>query len=248
MLYSEKIPFQYIFRLKCSDRSMHVLIVEDEKKMAELLKERLEEENHSVSLAFNGHDALDMARTLEYDAIVLDLMLPGIDGLEVIRRLREIGKKTPILVLTGRDSVPDVVKGLDIGADDYMTKPFSFEELLARLRSVSRRGSVLHPTLLQVGDLVLNPATYEATRAGREIALSRTECRLLESLMRRAGQVVPRNALVPLIWGSKDDIEKSTLNVFIYLMRKKVDRDHKVKLIRTIRKVGYTIRDPAKVR
>ncbi len=110
MLYSEKIPFQYIFRLKCSDRSMHVLIVEDEKKMAELLKERLEEENHSVSLAFNGHDALDMARTLEYDAIVLDLMLPGIDGLEVIRRLREIGKKTPILVLTGRDSVPDVRK------------------------------------------------------------------------------------------------------------------------------------------
>jgi DNA-binding response OmpR family regulator len=227
---------------------MHVLIVEDEKKMAELLKERLEEESHSVSLAFDGRDALDMAQTLEYDAIVLDLMLPGIDGLEVIRRLRESGNNTPILVLSARDTLPDVVKGLDLGADDYMTKPFSFEEFLARLRSVSRRGSVPRPTLLQVGDLVLNPATYEATRAGREIALSRTECRLLESLMRRAGQVVPRNTLVPLIWDSKDYIEKNTLNVFIHLLRNKVDRDHNVKLIRTIRKVGYTIRDPAKVR
>ena len=114
---------------------MHVLIVEDEKKMAELLKKGLEEENHSVSLAFDGHDALEMAQALEYDAIVLDLMLPGIDGFEVARRLRKGGNKTPILVLTARDTVPDVVKGLDIGADDYMTKPFSFEEFLARLRA-----------------------------------------------------------------------------------------------------------------
>src|SRR5579864_8032036 len=135
--------FQYIFRLLCFDWSvsaMHVLIVEDEKKMAELLKRGLEEENHSVSLAFDGRDALEMAQALEYDAIVLDLMLPGIDGFEVARRLRKGGNKTPILVLTARDTVPDVVKGLDIGADDYMTKPFSFEEFLARLRSVSRRG------------------------------------------------------------------------------------------------------------
>src|SRR5258708_269927 len=157
-------PFQYIFRLQCSDgsvSSMHVLIVEDEKKMAELLKRGLEEENHSVTLAFDGREALEMAQALEYDAIVLDLMLPGIDGFDVARRLRKNGNKTPILVLTARDTVPDVVKGLDIGADDYMTKPFSFEEFLARLRSVSRRGSVPRPTLLQVGDLVLNPATHE---------------------------------------------------------------------------------------
>src|SRR5258707_5369968 len=186
--------FQYIFRLLCSDGSvptMHVLIVEDEKKMAELLKKGLEEENHSVSLAFDGRDALDMAQALEYDAIVLDLMLPGIDGFEVARRLRKGGNKTPILVLTARDTVPDVVKGLDIGADDYMTKPFSFEEFLARLRAVSRRGSVPRPTLLQVGDLVLNPATHVAKRAGEEISLRRPEFRLLEFLMRRAGRGVP---------------------------------------------------------
>ena len=136
---------------------MHVLIVEDEKKMAELLKKGLEEENHSVSLAYDGRDALEMAQALEYDAIVLDLMLPGIDGFEVARRLRKDGNATPILVLTARDTVPDVVKGLDIGADDYMTKPFSFEEFLARLRSVSRRGSAPRPNLLQVADLILEP-------------------------------------------------------------------------------------------
>ena len=169
---------------------MHVLIVEDEKKMAELLKKGLEEENHSVSLAFDGRDALEMAQALEYDAIVLDLMLPGIDGFEVARRLRKGGNKTPILVLTARDTVPDVVKGLDIGADDYMTKPFSFEEFLARLRAVSRRGSAPRPTLLQVADLILNPASHVVTRAGEEISLSRTEFRLLEFLMRRAGRAV----------------------------------------------------------
>src|SRR5271165_3882856 len=157
--------------------SMHVLIVEDEKKMAELLKRGLEEENHSVSLAHDGRDALEMAQALEYDAIVLDLMLPGIDGFEVARRLRKGGNKTPILVLTARDTVPDVVKGLDIGADDYMTKPFSFEEFLARLRSVSRRSSADRPIVLQVGDLILNPATHEVTRHGEEISLSRTEFR-----------------------------------------------------------------------
>ena len=136
---------------------MHVLIVEDEKKMAELLKRGLEEENHSVSLAFDGRDALEMAQALEYDAIVLDLMLPGIDGFEVARRLRKSGNKTPILVLTARDTVPDVVKGLDIGADDYMTKPFSFEEFLARLRSVSRRGSAPRPTSSAGGRSDLEP-------------------------------------------------------------------------------------------
>ena len=136
---------------------MHVLIVEDEKKMAELLKKGLEEENHSVSLAFDGRDALEMAQALEYDAIVLDLMLPGIDGFEVARRLRKSGNTTPILVLTARDTVPDVVKGLDIGADDYMTKPFSFEEFLARLRAVSRRGSAPRPTHPSGGRSDLEP-------------------------------------------------------------------------------------------
>jgi DNA-binding response OmpR family regulator len=225
---------------------MHVLIVEDEKKMAELLKRGLEEENHSVSLAFDGRDALEMAQALEYDAIVLDLMLPGIDGYEVARRLRKGGNQTPILVLTARDTVPDVVKGLDIGADDYMTKPFSFEEFLARLRSVSRRGSAARPTVLQVGDLILNPATHVVMRDREEISLSKTEFRLLEFLMRRAGRVIPRNTIVHSVWDASDDVEENTLDAFISLLRNKVDRDHKVKLIHTIRGTGYTIRDTTK--
>jgi DNA-binding response OmpR family regulator len=225
---------------------MHVLIVEDEKKMAELLKKGLEEENHSVSLAHDGRDALEMAQALDYDAIVLDLMLPGIDGFEVARRLRKGGNKTPILVLTARDTVPDVVKGLDIGADDYMTKPFSFEEFLARLRAISRRASAPRPTLLQVGDLVLNPASHEVRRGGEEISLSRTEFRLLEFLMRRAGRVVPRNTIVHAVWDSNDDVEENTLDAFISLLRNKVDRDRKVKLIQTVRGTGYSIRDTSK--
>jgi DNA-binding response OmpR family regulator len=225
---------------------MHVLIVEDEKKMAELLKKGLEEENHSVSLAYDGRDALEMAQALEYDAIVLDLMLPGIDGFEVARRLRKSGDKTPILVLTARDTVPDVVKGLDIGADDYMTKPFSFEEFLARLRAISRRASAPRATLLQVGDLVLNPASHEVKRGGEEISLSRTEFRLLEFLMRRAGRVVPRNTIVNAVWDTNEDVEENTLDAFISLLRNKVDRDRKVKLIQTVRGTGYSIRDTAK--
>ena len=222
---------------------MHVLIVEDEKKMAELLKKGLEEENHSVSLAHDGRDALEMAQNMDCDAIVLDLMLPGIDGFEVARRLRKGGNKTPILVLTARDTVPDVVKGLDIGADDYMTKPFSFEEFLARLRSVSRRGAAPRPTVLQVGDLILNPASHEVTRGGEEISLSRTEFRLLEFLMRRAGRVVPRNTIVHSVWDASDDVEENTLDAFISLLRTKIDRDYKVKLIHTVRGTGYTIRE-----
>ena len=225
---------------------MHVLIVEDERRMAELLKRGLEEENHSVSLALDGREGLEMAQALEYDAIVLDLMLPGVDGFEVARRLRKSGNKTPILILTARDTVPDVVKGLDIGADDYMTKPFSFEEFLARLRSVSRRASSPRPTVLHVGDLLLDPATHEVRRGGEEVSLSRTEFRLLEFLMRRAGRVVPRNTIVLSVWDSGEDVEENTLDAFISLLRTKIDRDHKVKLIQTVRGTGYTIREHPK--
>jgi DNA-binding response OmpR family regulator len=142
----------------------------------------------------------------------------------------------------------EVVKGLDVGADDYMTKPFAFEELLARLRSVSRRGPVPRPPLLQVGDLVLNTATHEAKRGGQEISLTRTEFRLLEFLMRRVGQVFPRNAIVLSVWGSNDAVHIETVNVVINMLRNKVDRDHGVKLIQTVRGLGYLIRDPAKAK
>jgi DNA-binding response OmpR family regulator len=225
---------------------MHVLIVEDEKKMAELLKKGLEEENHSANLAFDGRDGLEMAQALDYDAIVLDLMLPGINGFEVARRLRKSGNTTPILVLSARDTVPDVVKGLDIGVDDYMTKPFYFEEFLARLRSVSRRSSAPLPSLLQVGDLVLNTASHQVTRAGEEISLSPTEFRMLELLMRRAGRAVSRDTIVLSKWDSNGDIKENSLDVYISQLHIKVDRDHQLKLIHTVREFGYIIRESAK--
>jgi two-component system response regulator MprA len=222
---------------------MRVLIVEDEKSMAALLKKGLEEENHSVSVAFDGLEALDLARICEFDAIVLDLMLPGVDGFEVARRLRKSRNQTPILILTARDAVPDIVKGLDLGADDYLTKPFSFEEFLARLRAVARRGSSPRPTLLRVADLALNPATRQVFRSGQEIFLTPTEYRLLEVLMRRAGRVVPRHVIVEAVWNLEDDIEENTLDAFVRLLRSKVDKGFKEKLIHTLRGSGYCLRE-----
>lgn len=222
---------------------MRILIVEDEKKMAGVLKKGLEAENHCVSVAFDGRTGLELASTAEFDVVVLDLMLPGIDGFEVARRLRRGDHQTPILMLTARDAVPDIVKGLDSGADDYLTKPFPFEVFLARLRSVARRGSTPRPTVLRIGDLVLNPASHQVLRGEREIHLSPTEFRLLELLMRRAGRVVSRNAIVQAVWDFDHEVEENTLDVFIRLLRSKVDRDHTHKLIQTVRGVGYTIRE-----
>jgi DNA-binding response OmpR family regulator len=225
---------------------MRVLIVEDEKRMAELLKKGLEEENHSATIAFDGHAGLEMADLYEFDAIVLDIMLPGIDGFEVARRLRQKKNHAPILMLTARDAVPDIVKGLDVGADDYLTKPFAFEEFLARLRSVARRGPVPRPTCLRVADLTLDPAAQQVFRKNQEIHLSPTEFRLLEFLMRRAGRVVSRNAIVEAVWGFDRDVEENTLDAFIRLLRTKVDRDSKQKLIHTIRGTGYSLRESSK--
>ena len=222
---------------------MRILIVEDEKKMAAVLKKGLEADNHRVSLALDGRDGLDLASTIEFDVIVLDLMLPVIDGFEVARRLRKTDNHTPILMLTARDAVPDIVKGLDVGADDYLTKPFAFEVFLARLRSVARRGSTPRPTILQVSDLVLNPASHQVIRGEREIHLSPTEFRLLELLMRRAGRVVRRDTIVEAVWDFDHDVEENTLDTFIRLLRTKVDRDPDHKLIQTVRGVGYTIRE-----
>jgi two-component system OmpR family response regulator len=221
---------------------MRILIVEDEKKMAAVLKKGLEAENHRVTLAFDGRTGLDLGST-DFDVIVLDLMLPLIDGFEVARRLRKNGNQTPILMLTARDAVPDIVKGLDLGADDYLTKPFSFEVFLARLRSVARRGSTPRPTVLQVDDLVLNPASHVVTRGEREIHLSPTEFRLLELLMRRSGRVVPRDAIVEAVWDFDHEVEENTLDTFIRLLRSKIDREHDRKLIQTVRGIGYTIRE-----
>ena len=211
--------------------------------MAAVLKKGLEAENHRVSLAFDGRSGLELASTTEFDVVVLDLMLPVIDGFEVARRLRRNDNRTPILMLTARDSAPDIVKGLDLGADDYLTKPFAFEVFLARLRSVARRGTAPRPTVLHVGDLVLNPASHQVTRGEREIHLSPTEFRLLELLMRRSGRVVPREAIVEAVWHFDHNVEENTLDAFIRLLRSKVDRDHDHKLIQTVRGLGYTIRE-----
>ena len=221
---------------------MRILIVEDEKKMAAVLKKGLEAENHRVTLAFDGRTGLELGST-DFDVIVLDLMLPLIDGFEVARRLRKNGNQTPILMLTARDAVPDIVKGLDVGADDYLTKPFAFEVFLARLRSVARRGSTPRPTVLQVDDLVLNPASHIVTRGEREVHLSPTEFRLLELLMRRSGRVVPRDAIVEAVWDFDHEVEENTLDTFIRLLRSKIDREHDRKLIQTVRGIGYTIRE-----
>lgn len=222
---------------------MRILIVEDEKRMAAVLKKGLEAENHRVTLAYDGRTGLDLAEATEFDVVVLDLMLPVIDGFEVARRLRKNGNQTPILMLTARDAAPDIVKGLDLGADDYVTKPFSFDVFLARLRSVARRGSSPRPTSLQVGDLALNPASREVSRGDRQIHLSPTEFRLLELLMRRSGKVVPRDAIVEAVWHFDHEIEENTLDTFIRLLRSKIDRDHDHKLIHTVRGIGYTIRE-----
>jgi DNA-binding response OmpR family regulator len=221
---------------------MRLLIVEDEREMAQLLKVGLEEENHIVSLTFDGISGLELARTCDFDVIILDVMLPKLDGFEVARRLRAKGNRTPILMLTARDTVPDVVKGLDLGADDYLTKPFSFAVLLARLRAASRRQYGQPTSLLRVADLVLNRATMEVFRAKRQISLTATEFRLLEFLMRRPGTVVSRNAIVEAVWGFDQEVNDNTVDAFIRLVRRKVDDPHDEKLIRTVRGVGYAMR------
>jgi len=221
---------------------MQVLVVEDERRMAELLRQGLEEEGHSVVVAGNGKDGLAMAESHPFDAIVLDVMLPEMDGFSVARKLRAARNQTPILMLTARDASHDVIEGLNIGADDYLVKPFSFDVLLARLRAVSRRGAIPQPVPLQVRDLTLNPASREVMRHGRRIALTRTEYSLLELLMRRSGRVVPRESLIEAVWGFDSDVRSNTLDAFIRLLRDKVDSADDAKLIHTVRGVGYCVR------
>lgn len=221
---------------------MRILIVEDEKDMANLLKVGLEEENHVISLTFDGPSGLELARSCDFDVILLDVMLPKLDGFEVARRLRADGNRTPILMLTARDNVPDVVKGLDLGADDYLTKPFSFAVLLARLRAASRRKYDQPSSVLRVADLELDRATRAVTRAKHEINLTATEFRLLEFLMRRPGVVVSRNTIVDAVWGFDDEVNDNTVDAFIRLLRRKVDDPYEQKLIKTVRGVGYSLR------
>ena len=223
---------------------MRVLVVEDDRAMAGLLQKGLAEENHVVSLAADGRAGLELAEAYKFDVIVLDWMLPKLDGLEVARRLRRERNVTPILMLTARDAVPDIVKGLDGGADDYLTKPFSFSEFLARLRALGRRPSASATVPgLTIGDLTLDPNTRQVFRGRHEVRLTATEYKLLEFLMRRPGGVASRRAIVEAVWGLEAEVEENTLDAFVRLLRTKIDHGHKQRLIHTVRGYGYSVKE-----
>lgn len=221
---------------------MRLLVVEDEPRMLELLRRGLTEEGHTVLCAVDGNQAWLELREQEFDVVILDVMLPKMSGFDLALRMRTEKNVTPVLMLTARDSVPDIVQGLDLGADDYMTKPFSFNELLLRLRAVKRRALACQPPRLQVADLWLDQMTHEVSRAGEAISLTRTEYNLLERLMSNAGRVVPRDTLILSVWGRKPEIEDNTLDAFMRLLRHKVDNHGRERLIQTVRGVGYMMR------
>ena len=221
---------------------MKLLIVEDEVRMADLLRKGLTEEGHTATCAADGAEGLVLATAYEFDVIILDIMMPKLSGYEMAKRLRAEKIRTPVLMLTAKDSVPDIVRGLDLGADDYMTKPFSFEELLARLRAVQRRAMAAADATLRVADLVIEPSSREVSRGPVRISLTRTEYNLLERLVFRAGKVVSRRALIEAVWGFDREIEENTLDAFMHLLRNKIDCPGRAKLIHTVRGVGYMIR------
>ena len=212
--------------------------------MAALLEQGLKEEGHQVYLAADGEQGLATAQSSEFDVLILDVMLPRLDGLTITRRLREGGNRTPVLMLTARDSIRDVIKGLDVGADDYLTKPFSFDVLLARLRAVSRRGPIPQTVRLEFADVCLDTATRRVTRQGRAVNLTPKEHSLLELLLRNAERAVSRNTIIESVWGFESDIEENTLEAFVRLLRSKIDAGFEPKLIHTVRGVGYCLRFP----
>ena len=222
---------------------MRLLIVEDEEKLASLLARGLTEEGHAVDVAGNGEDALWMAAATEYDAIVLDVMLPGRDGLSTCRELRSRKNWTPVLMLTARDAVEERVNGLDTGADDYLVKPFSFSELLARLRAVARRVPAERPAVLEVGDLRLDPAAHRAWRGDEELSLSAKEFALLELFMRRPGTTLSRRTLLEGAWDMAFETRSNVVDVYIRYLRAKIDRPFGRESIETVRGAGYRLRE-----
>jgi two-component system OmpR family response regulator len=223
---------------------MRILIVEDEIKMASLIRRGLRQEGLAADVAIKGEDALWMAASTDYDAIVLDVMLPGLDGIEVCRRLRQEGNWAPVIMLTARDGVEDRVKGLDGGADDYLTKPFSFAELLARLRALARRGPVQRPTVLAAGDLKLDPASRRVWRADTEVSLSAKEFQLLEVFMRHPGEVLSRYQLLEHAWDYDYENRSNIVDVYVRYLRDKIDRPFGVSTLETVRGAGYRLTSP----
>jgi heavy metal response regulator len=222
---------------------MRILIVEDEQQIAAFLERGLKEEGYAVDVVYNGNDAIDWALAVEYDGIVLDVMLPGRDGYAVCRELRERGLKTPILMLTARDAVDDRVTGLDVGADDYLIKPFAFKELVARLRAVLRRQGETRSNELHVADLTLDTLAHSALRGGRRIELTTKEYNLLEYLMRNPNRVLTRTQIAEHVWNLDFVSESNLVDVYVRYLRRKIDDESDQKLIKTIRGSGYLISD-----
>ena len=221
---------------------MRILVIEDEKKIASFIKRGLKEEGHMVDVAYDGEEGYQLSGENDYDLILLDIMLPKRDGISLCRQLRDDGVTTPVLMLTAKDSVQDKVTGLDSGADDYLTKPFAFEELLARIRALMRKRSPL-ATKLQAGDLVLDLISHRVTRAGKEILLTMKEYALLEYLMRNAGTVVTRTMITEHVWDIDFDTSTNVIDVYINYLRNKIDSGQQKKLIHTVRGRGYLLKD-----
>jgi heavy metal response regulator len=220
---------------------MRILVIEDEKKVANFIKKGLEEEHYAVDTAYDGEIGLYMAETNEYDLIVLDLMIPQIDGWEVLKRIRNNKNNVPILVLTAKDSVEDIVRGLDSGCDDYLTKPFEFIEFLARTRALLRREKIEKEPLLKMADLTLSPVTHKVMRRGKEIELTSKEYALLEYFMRNPNKVLTRTMISEHVWDYHFDSMTNVVDVYVNYIRKKIDKGFEPKLIHTIRGVGYIL-------
>jgi two-component system copper resistance phosphate regulon response regulator CusR len=220
---------------------MRILVVEDEPDAAAMLAKGLREQRYAVDVAEDGERALEQAYVNEYDVFILDVLLPRKTGLDVCRELRESGTTAPILMLTARDSVPDRVSGLDAGADDYLPKPFHFDELLARVRALLRRRPALAPATISIGDLQIDTVAQRVSRAGRPVTLTAREYSLLEYLARRSGEVVTRSAIIEHVWDDNYDSVSNLVEVYVQRLRRKIDDEHELKLIRTRRGAGYTL-------
>jgi heavy metal response regulator len=223
---------------------MRLLLVEDQAKVARFIQRGLEEEHYAVDVTPSGEDALALVEVTPYDLVILDLMLPDIDGMEVCRGMRRAGRSVPVLMLTARDTLEDKVSGLDVGADDYLTKPFAFPEFLARVRALLRRQENVKTTTIEAGDLILDTATHQVTRAGQTIDLASKEYAVLEYLMRRAGQVVTRTMILEAVWDYDFDPGSNVVDVYIRYLRRKIDDPYYEKLLETIRGTGYRLRVP----
>jgi two-component system copper resistance phosphate regulon response regulator CusR len=221
---------------------MRILVVEDEKKVADFVKKGLQEQGYAVDVAYNGAEGFNLALNALHDLIILDIYLPGMDGLLILKRLREEKVKTPVLLLTVRATIEDKVLGLNSGADDYLTKPFAFEELIARVGALLRRRTDTGAAVIRVADLILDPVRHIVTRGERNIDLTAKEFSLLEYFMRNNGRVLTRTMIVEHVWNYDFDSETNVVDVYVNYLRKKVDTGHETKLIHTIRGVGYTLK------